>query len=79
MNAQNVASTTLDEPTPIGSMPERETNGVPHDGSIEEVELEELLDDRPVPPRRVVTMPVQYRLLGRGRPLPYHREEDGEE
>ena len=53
-------------------------NGDSPDGPIAEEEKEELLDDRPVPPRSVVTMPVAYRQLGRGRPLPYHLEEDGE-
>jgi hypothetical protein len=79
MNAQTVDSTALDEPTRIRSLPERGTNGNSHDGGIDEAEREELLNYRPVPPRRVVTMPVQYRQLGRGRPLPYHLEEDPEE
>jgi hypothetical protein len=42
------------------------------------VDLEELLDYWPVPPRRVVTISGQYQHLGRGRSLPYELEEDGE-
>ncbi len=78
MNA-HMDSNILDEPTRIRSIPERGIEGIPHETRIEDVELEELLNYQPVPPRRVVTMAVPYRQVGRGRPLPYHLEEDGAE
>ncbi len=44
MNAQDVDSTTLDEPTLIRSMPDHVANGLPFDGGIEEIDLEDLFD-----------------------------------
>ena len=75
MNSQNVDSTILEPAIPSGSTPGRGANGAVSDGSIEEEDLDELLDYRSVPPRHVVTMSVAYRHLGHGGPNPYDWEE----
>ena len=80
MNSQNVDSVTQDGRSNAQTMPERGVNGAPTGGTTdEEWDLDDLLVYQPVPPRRIVTISVQYRRLGRGRPLPYLRDEDGEE
>jgi hypothetical protein len=76
MNSQNVDSAVLEQAIPSASTPDRGVNGMNSEGSSEEVDLDALLDYRSVPPRRVVTMSVHYRQLGRGRPLPSTLEED---
>jgi hypothetical protein len=80
MSSQNVDYTTPDEQLKTQTMPEREFNGAPTDGAThEEGNLDDLLTYQPVPPRRIVTISIHYRRLGRGRPLPYLLDEDAEE
>jgi hypothetical protein len=80
MSPENVDSTTLYERSKARTIPESEVNGAPPDGAAdEERDLDDLLAYQPVPPRRIVTISVRYRPLGRGRPLPYVLDEDGEE
>ena len=55
------------------------TNGDCADVAAEEFDLDELVDYKPVPPRHVVSITVEYRQIGRGRPLPYILDEDGDE
>jgi hypothetical protein len=77
MNSQNVDSTTLDERSKAQNMPERGVNRAPTDSATdEECDLDDLLAYQPVPPRRIVTISVHYRRLGRGRPLPYLLDEE---
>lgn len=78
MHSQNLDRKSLAEPDDPQLLPAQATNGAPGDGTTEESDLDDLLDYQPVPPRRVVTISVRYRHLGRGRPLPF-RTEDGEE
>jgi len=79
MKSRKVDSSTLDDQTKTQTAPERETNGDHADGAAEEFDLDDLVDYEPVPPRRVVSITNQYRRIGRGRPLPYILDEDGEE
>ena len=79
MSSQNAEVATGDEQTKPQTMPGRGANGAPADGATEEWDLDELIGYMPVPPRRVVTISVPYRRVGRGRPLLYPLEEDCEE
>ena len=80
MSPENMDSTALCERSKTRTIPEGEVHGAPPDGATdEEWDLDDLLAYRPVPPRRIVTISVHYRQLGRGRPLPYMLDEDGEE
>jgi hypothetical protein len=78
MHSRNLDTSILDEPANPPSVPIEGANGAPVDGMTEESELDDLLDYEHVPPRRVVTISVQYRYLGRGQPLPYPVEDDEE-
>jgi hypothetical protein len=53
--------------------------GVPTEGTTEELGIDELLDYEPVPPRLVTRISLRYQRLGRGRPLPYLLDEVGPE
>jgi hypothetical protein len=79
MNVQKMDANILDEPTDSRTLPVQGTNGAPVDDTTEESNLDELRDFKPVPPRRVVTISIRYRHVGRGQPLPYRLDEDGEE
>jgi hypothetical protein len=76
MHSQNLDTSGLDALVDPQAVPTEGANGAPADGVTEESDLDELLDYKHVPPRRVVTISVQYRYLGRGRPLPYLVEDD---
>ncbi|MFI5458513.1 MAG: hypothetical protein ACHRXM_24030 [Isosphaerales bacterium] len=76
MSSQNAGSTILGEQTQSETIPERAANGAPTNATTEELDLDDLLDYQPVPPRRVTRISVRYRRLGRGRPLPYFLDED---
>jgi hypothetical protein len=78
MHSQNLDSKIRAEPADSQPLPAQAANGAPGDCTTEESDLGDLLDYQPVPPRRVVTISVRYRHLGRGRPLPF-RTEGGEE
>ncbi len=78
MHSQNLDTNIRDEPADPQAVPAQGANGGPVDRMTEESELDDLLDYKHVPPRRVVTISVQYRHLGRGRPLPYPIEDDEE-
>lgn len=54
-------------------------NGEAASGLADELNLDDLIDYEPVPPRRVVTISIQYRWLGRGTPRPYVLDEDSAE
>jgi hypothetical protein len=45
--------------------------GMPNEVPNQEVGLDELVDYKPVPARRVVRVTTRYQRQGRGRPLPY--------
>jgi hypothetical protein len=79
MNSRNVGSTIPGEQTQSETIQQRGAHGAPTDDKTEELDLDDLLDYQPVPPRRVTRISVQYRRLGRGRPLPYRLDEDDEE
>jgi len=76
MNSQNVGPTILGEQTQSETIQERGPDCAPTDDTTEELDLDDLLDYQPVPPRRVTRISVHYRRLGRGRPLPYLVDED---
>ncbi len=78
MHSQNLNTNILDELAEPPTVPTEGANGARANGVTEEAELDDLLDYKNVPPRRVVTISVQYRRLGRGRPLPYTVEDDEE-
>jgi hypothetical protein len=78
MRSQNLDTSIPDEPADPQTVPIEGANGALADGMAEESDLDELLDYKHVPPRRVVTISVQYRYLGRGQPLPYPVEDDAE-
>jgi hypothetical protein len=52
---------------------------IPTEAPIQNLGLDELLDYKPVPPRRVVRINARYQRQGRGRPLPYLLDEAGDE
>jgi hypothetical protein len=79
MNSQNADSIAGDEQTIIQMMPVNAADGALISGTIEERGVDELVDYGPVPPRRIITISVRYRNLGRGRPLLYPLEEETEE
>ncbi len=79
MKSRNVDSTALDDQTKTQTAPERETKGDRADGAAEGSDLDDLVDYKPVPRRRMVSISIQYRQIGRGRPLPYILDEGGEE
>jgi hypothetical protein len=79
MKSRNVDSSILGDQTKTQTAPERETNGDPADSAAAEFDLDDLVDYEPVPPRRVVSITIQYRQIGRGRPLPYILDEDSKE
>jgi hypothetical protein len=78
MHSQNLDTNTLDEPADPQTMQDQGAHGAPVGGMTEESDLDDLLDYKHVPPRRVVTISVQSRHIGRGRPLPYSVEDDEE-
>jgi hypothetical protein len=80
MQSQNLDANVLAEPVDPQAVPAQCADGAlsPSDSTTEESNLDDLLNDQPVPPRRVVTISVQYRHLGRGRALPYQLEDDAE-
>ncbi len=57
----------------------RGDDDMPTEATIQELGVDELLDYKPVPPRRVVRTYAQYRRQGRGQPLPYLLDEAGPE
>jgi hypothetical protein len=78
MHSQNLDTNTLVESADPQTVPARGANGAPLDSTTEDSDLDELLDYQSVPPRRIVNISVQYRHLGRGRPLPFVLEDDEE-
>ena len=78
MHSQNRETNILDEPADPRTVPTQGAHGAPVDGTTEESDLDDLLDYKHVRPRRVVTVSVPYRRLGRVRPLPYPVEHDPE-
>jgi hypothetical protein len=80
MQSQNLDANVLAEPGDPRPVPAQCADGAPSpsDSTTEESNLDDLLNYQPVPPRRVVTISVQYRHLGRGRPLLYQLEDDAE-
>jgi len=76
MHSQNVGFTILREQAQSETIHERWANGAPTDGATEELDLDDLLEYQPVPPRRVTRISVRKRWLGRGQPLPYLLDED---
>jgi len=78
MHSQNLDTSSMDAPVDPQAVPTEGANGAPADGITEESDLDDLLDYKHVPPRRVVTISVQYRYFGRGQPLPYPVEDDEE-
>ena len=79
MESRKVDSTAVDHQTNPQAAPGRRTNGDGVDGQAEESNVDDLVIYQPVPPRRVMRISVESRRLGRGRPLPYALDEDGEE
>jgi len=79
MESRKVDSTAVDHQTNPQAAPARRTNGDGVDGQAEESNVDDLVNYQPVPPRRVMRISVESRRLGRGRPLPYALDEDGEE
>ena len=78
MHSQSLDTHILAEPVDSQAAPAQCADGAPSDSTTEESNLDDLLNYQPVPPRRVVTISVRYRHLGRGRPLPYQLEDDAE-
>jgi hypothetical protein len=78
MHSQNLDTNILAKPVDPQAAPAQCADDAPGASTTEESNLDDLLDYQPVPPRRVVTVSVQYRHLGRGRPLPYQIEDDAE-
>jgi len=76
MSSQHDGSTILGEQAQSETIQERGASGAPTDATSEELDVDDLLDYQPVPPRRVTRISVRYRRLGRGRPLPYLLDED---
>jgi hypothetical protein len=79
MRSQNVGSAILAENTESENMPAGAAEGVPTEGTTEELGIDELLDYEPVPPRLVTRISLRYQRPGRGRPLPYLLDEVGPE
>ena len=79
MESRKVDSTAVDDQTNSQAAPGRRTNGDGVDGQAEESNVDDLVNYQSVPPRRVMRISVESRRLGRGRPLPYALDEDGEE
>jgi hypothetical protein len=77
MNPQNVDAIVVPEKCEPETMNVRGGYGMPTEGPNEEVGLDELVDYKPVPPRRVVRITTRYQRQGRGRPLPYLLDEAG--
>jgi hypothetical protein len=78
MHSPNLDTDIPAEPVEPQTMPAQGANALPSDSTTEDTDVDDPLDHKPVPPRLTVTISVQYRHLGRGRPLPYLLE-DGEE
>jgi hypothetical protein len=79
MESRKVDPTAVDHQTNPQAAPGRRTNGDGVDGQAEESNVDDLVNYQTVPPRRVMRISVESRRLGRGRPLPYALDEDGEE
>jgi hypothetical protein len=78
MHSQSLNTGILDELAEPQTVPAKGANGARANGVTEESDLDDLLNYKHVPPRRIVTISVQYRHIGRGRPLPYPVEDDEE-
>jgi hypothetical protein len=79
MKSQDVNSTALGSQIDPQTAPLLRQTGEGTFETAEEANLNELADYVAVPPRRAVSISIQYRKLGRGRPLPYILDEDGAE
>ena len=66
MNSQDAGAIVLVEKSKPAS-----DYDMPTEAPIQEFGVDELLDYKPVPPRRVLEMYARYRRQGRGRPLPF--------
>jgi hypothetical protein len=78
MHSQDLETNILNEPADAQTELAQDAKSAPGKETSEKSDLDDLLNSRAVPPRRVATISVQYRHLGRGRPLPYLLK-DGEE
>ncbi len=67
MHSQNLSTSILDELAEPQTVPTEGANGGRANGATEESGLDDLLDYKHVPPRRIVTISVEYRHIGRGR------------
>jgi hypothetical protein len=79
VNSQNVGAIVVAEKSEPASANARGEHDMPTEAPIQELGIDELLDYKPVPPRRVVRTYARYRRQGRGRPLPYLLDEAGPE
>jgi hypothetical protein len=79
MNAENVGTTITAEKTETETMSAPESHSVSADGTNLELGLDDLVNYRPVPPRRVTRISVHFQRHGRGVPLPYFVDETGPE
>jgi hypothetical protein len=78
MHSPNLDTDILAEPADPQAVPAQGAGGAPVEAATQKSYLDELLEYQPVPPRRVVAFSIPYQHLGRGRPLPYLLEDDGE-
>jgi hypothetical protein len=78
MHSQDLDTNILVEPADPQAVPARGASSAPFDSTTDEPDLEELLDYKSVPPRRIGSISIQYHHLGRGRPLPYPLKDDEE-
>ena len=79
MNPQNDDTTVIAEKCEPETVNVRAGFGMLTEGPNEEAGLDELVDFKPVPLRRVVRMTTRYQRQGRGRPLSYLLNEAGSE
>jgi hypothetical protein len=78
MTTPNMDPIIAREPTVTCPEPFRETNGSPPSRLAEEQDMGDLAY-QPVPPVRSNPITVHVQVRGRGQPLPYLLDEEGEE
>ena len=69
MKSQNVGAIVVAEKSEPASANAPGDHDMPTEAPMQELGVDELLDYKPVPPRRVVQTYARYRRQGRGRPL----------